>query len=85
MIGLDLRYLATPLGQALGGGGPVDRLPAQIAGVDGFALDHGMELQAPRPLAVRGDDGLEADEVVGDERRGREEVDDQPRLTVPRR
>ena len=77
VVGLDLRHLAAPLGQSLGRGGPVDGLAAQVAGVDGLALDDGMELQAARPLAVGGDDGLEADEVVGHQRRGREQVDDQ--------
>ena len=77
VIGLDLGHLATPLGQSLGRGGPVDRLAAQVAGVDRLALDDGVELQAARPLPVGGDDGLEADEVVGHHRRGREEVDDQ--------
>ena len=56
VIGLDLGHLAAPLGQALGRGGPVDGLPAQIAGVDGLALDHRVELEARRPLASGGHD-----------------------------
>ena len=77
VVGLDLGHLAAPLGQALGGGGPVDRLAAQVAGVDGLPFDDRVEFEAPRPLPVGGDDGLEADEVVGHDRRRREQVDDE--------
>ena len=75
VVGVDLGHLAPPPGQALGRGGPVDRLAAQLAGVDGLALDDRMDLDARRPFAVGGDDGLEAHQVVGHERRGGRELD----------
>ena len=53
VIGFHLGHLAAPAGQALGRGGPVDRLAAEIAGIDGLALDDGMDLDA-RPSIRRG-------------------------------
>ena len=77
VVGLDLRHLAAPTGQALRRGGALDGLAAQIARVDRLAFDHRVELEAPGPLPVGGADGLEAGEIVRDQGRRREEVDDQ--------
>ncbi len=66
VVTLHLGHLAAPTRQPLGRGGALDRLATPVPRRHSGSLEHGMDLEAGRPFAVRRDDRLEGDDVVAD-------------------